>query len=192
MPYTESALYQGYTKHCTRLNSGDPQAGFPSFNLNLKNFLPKDKTAPILDLGCGLGHLLLFLQDKGYERAEGIDVSESQIAHCRNLGLRQVNAVLDSQDFLEKKRNHYEVIFALDVIEHLPKHSLLPMLGAIRGALRPGGLFVMRVPNIAAFVGAWVRYRDLTHEISFCEDSALQAFELAGFAEVKILKEEIC
>lgn len=177
-----------YQAHCQRLNPGDLKFAFPSYDLNLADLLPA-RDRPILDLGCGLGHLLAYLRARGFTQVTGIDVSATQIAACHEQGLTNAALVDDSVEYLGAHRASYDAIIALDVIEHVPKGATLDTLNAISQALRPGGIFIMRVPNIAAFVGAWARYRDFTHEISFDEDSARQVLEVSGFANVSVRAE---
>jgi len=38
-------------------------------------FLPREKGAPVLDLGCGCGEFLYFLHREGYTNLHGVDVS---------------------------------------------------------------------------------------------------------------------
>lgn len=40
-----------------------------------KDILPDDKEAKIIDIACGAGHFLYFLQSQGYANASGIDLS---------------------------------------------------------------------------------------------------------------------
>lgn len=182
-------LYEGYAAHCSRLNGEDPRALFPCYEANVRRLLPTDRQAPVLDFGCGMGQFLLYLKDCGYAGAEGIDISASQIECCRRWGLMNAQHVTDSTAFLAERPDRYQAIFANDVIEHIPKAELLPLLAALRRALVPGGLFVMRVPNAAAPIGTWTRYCDLTHEMAFDERSARHALELAGLADVHVVAE---
>ena len=39
------------------------------------DWLPSDRSAPILDAGCGEGNLLAFLRAKGYANLSGFDLS---------------------------------------------------------------------------------------------------------------------
>lgn len=188
--YTADQLHQRYTWHYRRVSPGKPEAAFHQYALNLGAFLPEDGSASLLDIGCGIGRLLLFLQERGYTKAEGIEASEDQVAECRKLGLRQIRHVLDTEKYLLQRSGQYHVIFALDVIEHIPKERVPSLLAAIHNALVPNGIFIMRVPNMAAASGIWCRYMDFTHEVGFTEISARQLFELAGFSEIHVLSEK--
>lgn len=184
---TTHDLFEDYSKHLLKFNDPSSREIWRDYETNLAQFLPSNKEDAILDLGCGLGILLTFLEHKGYTNTYGIDVSESQATFCQQHGLNQVHHVEDSQAFLESRPNTYSTIFAIDVIEHIPKPQLIPLLRAIYGALKLGGFFVMRVPNIASAVGSWTRYVDITHELSFDQRALTQALELGCFERIAIL-----
>ena len=184
---TRPQMFEDYTSHLVQFNSPDPSTMFPDYDLNIRPLLPSDHDAAILDLGCGMGQFLTYLQARGYRSVTGIDLSRSQIDYCHEQGLMNAKLVDDSIEFLAAHRNEFAAIVALDVIEHIPKAVLIPLLQAIYAALQPGGTFIMRVPNIAAAIGPWTRYMDITHELAFDERSTVQALEMAGFCTPKIL-----
>ncbi|MCR8454597.1 MAG: class I SAM-dependent methyltransferase [Crenarchaeota archaeon] len=46
-------------------------------------FLPEDRDARILDIGCGMGHFLYFLKEEGYRNFLGVDISREQVNFVR-------------------------------------------------------------------------------------------------------------
>jgi 2-polyprenyl-3-methyl-5-hydroxy-6-metoxy-1,4-benzoquinol methylase len=180
-------IFEDYTSHFLQFNPADPSTMFPDYDLNMSSLLPADRNAAILDFGCGMGHFLTYLQARGYRSVTGIDLSRSQIDYCHAQGLLNAELVDDSLEFLAGHHDHFAAIVALDVIEHIPKAVLLPLLQAIYAALQPGGTFIMRVPNIAAAIGPWTRYMDITHELAFDERSTVQVLEMAGFGAANVL-----
>ncbi len=184
MPAAES--FDQYARHFSRFNTADPRSAFGGYDLNLSHLLPTDRKAPILDFGCGMGHFLLYLKDRGYVRAEGVDVSRSQIDYCHSIGLENARFAADPISFLKSCSNRYQRVFSLDVFEHLPKDQLIPTLRAIHSAMTSGAEFIMRVPNIAAAIGPWTRYQDFTHELSYTDRSARQVLEDAGFGAIQV------
>ena len=179
-------LYQDYSQHHLQYSSANLRESQRDYAANLQRHLPADRTAPILDFGCGLGHVLQFLQHQGYSQTTGIDISTSQIDFCHEQGLTQATLVDDSITFLQQSPNHYAAILAIDVFEHLPKAIVIPTLQAAYSALRPGGTMIIRVPNAAAAVGPWTRYMDFTHELSYEERSLQQIFSMAGFSNISV------
>jgi SAM-dependent methyltransferase len=155
-----------------------------AFRKRFAPFLPAAKDARILDLGCGYGEFLYFLQQSGYTATRGIDLDASQVNTARRLGVRDVQRA-DAREFLLSKGG-FDFISALDVLEHIPRHEVLDLLDRVRNALRPGGRFLCQVPNLAAFY-APLFFMDFTHQTPFTAPSLKQALELAGFANIRLL-----
>ena len=150
-------------------------------------FLPDDKTAPILDIGCGGGEFLYFLQEQGFTNLHGVDVSPEQIAAARKLGIQNVE-VADACTYLKQHREPFQLISALSVLEHLNRQEMFELLDEVVRALRPGGLFLAVVPNSLSPFGARVRYGDIMHEQSFTPGSIVQICAIVGLEPVAILE----
>lgn len=142
--------------------------------------LPADKTAPILDIGCGSGTFLDALRSIGYSNLEGIDISPTQVQAARARGLHAVS-VGSATDYLRDRRERYAVIGAFSVLEHLTRAELFATLDAVHQALAPGGVLVAMVPNAKGLFGAHVRFADITHELSFTPTSVRQICAVTGF-----------
>lgn len=99
----------------------------------------------LLDIGCGFGHLLREAQRLGYD-VWGIEPDETAVAHARKLiGDDRVHhgAMTDEA----RPDSSADVISMLDVLEHIPADSLSDFARIIRRKLRPGGLWVIKVPS---------------------------------------------
>ncbi len=150
--------------------------------------LPPDRDAPILDVGCGAGHFLRFLELRNYQRAEGIELSIQQAARARKHVRMQVHAG-EVAAFLKDRPRHYAAITLNDVLEHIPKHQTVSFLEALKAGLRDDGVLVVNVPRANGLSTAFVRYNDFTHELVFTELSLRQVLFMAGFREVRVVKE---
>ncbi len=148
------------------------------------SFLPKDKHLPILDVGCGWGGFLAFLQTQGYTDLDGVDSSPQQVEIANKLGLKNV-AVGDIFEALQKYQNYYVCISAFNVLEHLDKEQVLPFLKLAKSALRDDGCLLLELPNANGLFGGRTRYWDFTHELSFTPTSLLQILRVVGFANVQ-------
>ena len=127
------------------------------YGKNYGPFLPADRAAAILDIGCGPGHFLFYLQGQGYSAYEGIDLSPECVEVCRSQGLRAQQA--DAFEYLAARRGALDAIVCNDVLEHLPKDLGFRLAEQCRAALKPGGVLIIKVPNSAApIVGARARY----------------------------------
>lgn len=144
-------------------------------------FLPEDKNAKILDFGCGNGGFVYWLQQVGYQNAEGIDMSEEQIEFAQKLGIKNIYCAKDIN-----ATDKYNVIFMKDVLEHFTKDEILVLLEKVYKALKIGGLLVIQVPNAENILSGRLRYGDFTHEISFTSESMSQVLLVSGFGDIKI------
>ena len=137
----------------------------------------------VLDLGCGSGDVMRLLARRGFV-AEGIDISEEQVALARQAGLDARQA--DAFDFLAAREETYDGIVALDFIEHFSKDELLRLLDAIGRALKPRGWLLVQTPNGEGLFAGQIIYGDLTHMTILGPRSLRQALALAGFGSVSV------
>jgi SAM-dependent methyltransferase len=140
---------------------------------------PLDKNAAALDIGCGMGRLLLMLKEAGYENLTGVDLDAGQIGVAKKDG---VDARLaDANEFLEKSREKYGAIYAFDVLEHVEKDKIVPLLKLICGHLSENGFACIEVPNAMAPLANWIRYNDFTHTILYTPHTMNFLLRNAGF-----------
>jgi 2-polyprenyl-3-methyl-5-hydroxy-6-metoxy-1,4-benzoquinol methylase len=146
--------------------------------------LPKDRSASIIDLGCGHGTLIYYIREAGYKNVIGVDISPEQVRAAASLGIEGIS----QGDLLEalrmNKDQSIDVVIAFDVIEHLTKAELVPFVTEVFRVLRPTGKFVLHTPNgESPFVGA-IRYGDMTHELAFTRHSISQLLMCFGFSSI--------
>ena len=97
--------------------------------------------AKILEVGCGTGHNLAMLKGFGSLEASELDRCARAVANKRLPGKVKSAKLPDLSMF---KRNGYDLIALLDVLEHVPDD--LASLRAIHMRLKPGGALLMTVP----------------------------------------------
>ena len=100
----------------------------------------------VLDVGCGPGFLLRQFQRRGWE-AQGTEYSERAAAHARqSLGLPIHIGELAEARF---PNEHFDAVVLWHVLEHVPTPQ--GTLAEVERILRPGGVFLVGVPNF----GSW-------------------------------------
>ncbi len=149
---------------------------------------PGDRSALILDIGPGECELAEYLRDHhGYREVEVLDMSPEVIAVATELGF-QASLTDDTVEYLSAREAAYDVISLFHVLEHVPKPVVIPLLTAVRGALRSGGRLLIEVPNMGdPLNGLYFRYADFTHEVGFTEESLVYVLRQAGFGDVIFL-----
>lgn len=148
-------------------------------------FLPQDRNARILEVGCGYGSFLHYLKAEGYVNAEGVDVSPEQVKAAHELGLSNVYCA-DVLSFLPQRAGSYDCVVAIDFLDHFPKSQVLDVLKAIRDSLRPGGCLILQAVNGDGPFAGRLRYGDFTHEFALTSTSAQQIMKASGFDRVSI------
>lgn len=155
------------------------------YQRTLSSYLSSNKNIKILDVGCGQGFALMALQELGYTHLSGIDIDSGQVKACRRKGIDAIH-VEDSLKYLAEHQFKYDLILALDVIEHIPHCEQLEFTQAIYDSLASDGKIICTVPNAnSTLAGRW-RYSDWTHQISFTEDSLDFLLYNAGFVNIVV------
>lgn len=188
-----TALKAQYAHHFAVMNPGGANdatylASSFYYTHDVGPMLPAARDARLLDVGSGYGHLVRWLLDRGYANVGGVELDANlHAASVSALGSRP--AFLECGDAFEYLARHpatFDVICALDVIEHFTLDDAFSLALAIRAALRPGGRVIIRTPNMANLFGVFSRYMDLTHQTAFTEFSLSELLRAAGFSEVMV------
>jgi 2-polyprenyl-3-methyl-5-hydroxy-6-metoxy-1,4-benzoquinol methylase len=161
--YKKQAEWHGYRDHAHVRDLHELRSSY--YGWYTRKWLPDDRGARILDIGCGSGQFLYFLRTRGYSQLHGIDVDQKQVEIAQALGLDvETTAVAD---FLNQNDGGYEMIVMLDIIEHFTREELFPLMEAVVRSLRPGGRFIASVPNAESPDGLKCLYTDITHEMAY-------------------------
>ncbi|NLX08913.1 MAG: class I SAM-dependent methyltransferase [Chloroflexi bacterium] len=97
----------------------------------------------LLELGCGLGHLLGLLQDDF--ACVGIDLAEYSIEQMRQSAPRAEGIVMSADDLSRFGDGEFSVVVALHLVEHLPDPA--DTIRQVNRILCAGGLFLFATPN---------------------------------------------
>ena len=178
-------IYKAYVKNITnKYFSFSPleyRTLCDEFDLNYAPFLPQEKTARILELGCGPGFLLYFLDHKGFPNYVGIDYSQEQVdlakANCKGDVVQG-----DFLEYLKTTKELFDLILARHVLEHFTKEEIFEIIDLMRAHLKPQGKLIVEVPNASSPIyGSYTRYGDFTHEVSFTLESIEEVLMATDF-----------
>ena len=148
-------------------------------------FATVDMDSRVLDCGCGGGFFLEILRNLGFDRIEGIDLSEPFVARAKKKNLQVTKAsIFDLSD-----QSQFDHILCMELFEHLEQ----PPYAELRSALRDDGCLYVSVPVYDSFQHRWERLRggvsklqqaqlhDPTHIRGYSKEILLDELKQAGF-----------
>jgi SAM-dependent methyltransferase len=139
--------------------------------------------APVLDVGCGRGELLMLLKEASIE-ARGIDADGDMVAFARGDGLDVEQA--DAVSYLESLEDgSLGGIFMGQVVEHLPPAMLVRTLELSAQKLRGGGLLIAETINPLSPLALRNYFADLTHAQPLVPETLAVLARQVGFSHVE-------
>lgn len=98
-----------------------------------------------LDIGCGNGKYLKYLQLKGF-RTAGLDSSESAISMAQELLNNQGEYITADMFEYHYPKNTFDLILSWATLHHGAKRNVIKLLDDIYQALLPNGKFFISLP----------------------------------------------
>jgi len=148
-------------------------------------FLPENKDVHILDIGCGGGEFLLFLQELGFSHLEGVDISPEQVALAKSRGIKKI-IIQDCLSYLKKHKDTFYLVNLQNILEHLTLEEQIDILTEISSKLDENGIVFGVCPNAKSLLGARVRFADITHQTAFTPESIRQVMQVSGLIPIYI------
>ena len=102
----------------------------------------------VLDVGCGTGNFLHAAATSKGATATGIELNGDSACMARNRGLNVVGDLIE--EHARVRTGFYDVVCAFQVLEHIAVPG--PFIAGCLQALKPGGLFIVGVPNNDGFL----------------------------------------
>jgi SAM-dependent methyltransferase len=124
----------------------DKERGFAMYDdkINIVSGMLKDKKGILLDIGFGNGDLLKNIQNSNDIKLHGIEISKYALTKIN----KEIYGVFKS-GFITKipfKKNTFDYVIALDVLEHVPPSKIYGALGGVKRVMKKGGTFIISVP----------------------------------------------
>lgn len=144
----------------------------------------------VLEIGCGLGHLLTWLA-QDYE-VYGSDINEWALAQARQNVPQGKFDLLSATDLSAYPAGHFQILIAKHVVEHLPQpEQAIAEMGRV---LARGGLLLLATPNLDSPMRArkkekWIGYQDPTHISLKPPAEWLRLLEQHGLAPKKVFSD---
>lgn len=147
-------------------------------------YLPPHPDGRLLEVGCGSGQMLKFMQDLGW-CVEGVDFDPSAVQNARCKGLQVRLGTLNAQQY---PNDFFDAVTASHLIEHI--HNPLLLLNECHRILKPGGRLVVVTPNGESwghelFKESWRGLEPPRHLHVFSPQSLIRLTEKAGFRKLR-------
>jgi len=135
----------------------------------------------VLEIGFGEGGFMAWCRDNGAE-VYGIETLPGLVDAGREQGFQ---TFLEEAFPWQEHAGTFDLVVALDVLEHLDLDGVDRLLGRLSAAAAPGGLQIFRFPNGQSPFGRIFQYGDVTHQSvlsgpilgQLCQDSELRLVE---------------
>lgn len=108
----------------------------------VRRYAPSD-SGRLLELGCGLGHLLGLLQDDF--SCVGVDIADYSIQQLKQNAPRAEGIVMGAEDLSRFGDQEFAAVVALHLLEHLPDPA--DTIRQVSRILKPSGVFLFATPN---------------------------------------------
>lgn len=159
-------FYQVYDQHRTYVPATVRPKHIRNFD---KQFWRPSQAEPqhaVLELGCGTGLFLAYLQAKGISDFTGVD-GDPKVRDFMPPEIAERVIIGDIWEEIAGLDRQYDRIVLFDVFEHFSHAEGRRLLVALRPLLAPGGMVVMRLPNAASPWGLQYQFNDLTHKAMY-------------------------
>lgn len=161
------------------------QMSYSSILNQAKKYLKAEDVPALLDIGCGLGHMLDVAFDEGFD-VQGIEFNPFAVEQIR----KKYNFKVHLGDIALYKGKIFDMITMFDVIEHLT--DPFAAIKTARTLLKPGGLIIITTMDSDSVVSKILgrRLEDFRrireHLFFFTRKSLRKILEESGFEILKV------
>lgn len=147
-------------------------------------FISKMDGLSFLDVGCGRGEFVSFLNDNGIPSC-GIENNESEVSRAVKMHANVLHA--DLLDYLPKCKDEFSGISMIEVIEHIPFNLHNKILQSIYDAVVPGGIVLIETINLKNPMSPNTFFSDPTHIRPVTMEYLTFLSQWVGFVDVRII-----
>jgi 2-polyprenyl-3-methyl-5-hydroxy-6-metoxy-1,4-benzoquinol methylase len=174
-------FYRVYDRHRTYVKAEVRTKHIRRFNKQVWKPAQMTKSSSVLELGCGVGLFLAYLEAKGLKNFTGID-SDKKIIEFMSKSIADKVILGDIWTEIEeliKRSKKFDRIVLLDVFEHFSFLEGQELLVRLKKILALNGKIVIRVPNASSPFGLQYQFGDVTHKAIYTP-SAVEFIAIAS------------
>jgi len=177
-------FYRGYESHKNWLETDTIGHESSAYFQALFEELGISKPITILEIGFGQGHLLDWARSAGH-RITGVELLPEMADRAKSRGHDVVYGPFEGTNFTS---SHFDLLVALDVIEHLTLPELVAFFESARSTLKPGGRIVLRFPNGQSPFFGFHQHSDITHKQCLSRSAVSQVCAPLGFEVTRSIR----
>jgi cyclopropane fatty-acyl-phospholipid synthase-like methyltransferase len=175
-------FYSVYDRHRTYVRAEVRRKHIAEFSRNIwepADFGPEHR---VLELGCGVGLFLAFLEAKNLTEFQGVEMDPKAKEFMPSSISDRVTTESFQTFFDVYDGPAFDRIVLLDVFEHFSHGEGIELLHKCMGVLAANGRIILRVPNAGSPWGLQYQFNDLTHKALYAPGNIRQ---LAMAAELE-------
>ncbi len=185
----ETPEKRGYEKYYLYENPSDAdnyRRKARGYSRRFGRILDAEDISSCLDVACATGLLANYLCRRGCKDVVGVDLNESLVAVARRNVPDAEFVADDAVHYTAACGRKFDVVFLLDLLEHLDRQRVVELLTNVREILNDGRFAVVRVPNLNCIHSTGAFYGDWTHCTPFTERALFHIAKLGGFSRVEL------
>ena len=152
----------------------------PALELNYRPWLPADRDAAILDLGCGSGRVLHYLSALGYTQLEGVDRDAESLKVIGELPGVRLDCCDVSAEYLAQRPGRYKLIVLRQMIYYVDRGQVMAFLAALKSALADDGLLIVEFFNGSLLSSRMTELKDPFIRTAYTEHAMRRLFDASG------------
>ncbi|MEF3405232.1 class I SAM-dependent methyltransferase [Agromyces sp. CCNWLW203] len=128
------------------------------YSREVRDVVRRNSVGRVLEIGFGNGAFLAFCRRQGWD-VTGVELLPELVDAANAAGF----SAYPSDRLADVPNGSFDAVFAFDVFEHIAPEASIDFLRALRAKLRPGGVLMLRYPNVDSWIGNPFQYGDVTH-----------------------------
>jgi SAM-dependent methyltransferase len=130
------------------------------YEVNFRPYLPDDRNAAILDIGCGQGDFVRYLHGLGYRNITAVDIDEKAVAALK--GTEGVSALRHriSEELPGELGGPWALIVAKQMIYYLDRRQAADFVQSLSNALARDGRLLVEVFNGSLISSRFTELKD--------------------------------
>ena len=166
-------FYQVYDRHRTYVKAEVRKKHIRRFDKQIWGPAQMTENSSVLELGCGVGLFLSYLEAKGIKNFIGID-NDPKVREFMPASIADhliLGDIWSETEKLNANSRKFDCVVLLDVFEHFSYIEGQNLLVRLANILNPDGKIVIRVPNGSSPFSLQYQFGDVTHKAIYAPSS---------------------